>query len=256
MDRATFETLKNIVYRESGIVITNEKQQLLENRLRKRLKALSLSTEKQYLEILESDLSGEELTQFLDAVSTNLTFFFREPSHFTHLANLLKAWDGKKSEIKIWCAAASTGEEPYAIAMIADSTLNQSNYRVLATDICTKVLEKAIAGVYKEEQIIKVPPELRSEYFNKNGEVSEKLRRKVSFKRFNLVKHPYPLNGGIDIIFCRNVMIYFDTPTRQRIITEFERLLSRDGVLYLGQSENMLGIQHSLNSFGSSVYGK
>jgi chemotaxis protein methyltransferase CheR len=256
MDKATFEAFKEIVYRESGIVISNEKKQLLENRLRKRLKALSLSSEKQYLEILESDLTGDELTQFLDVVSTNLTFFFRESSHFTHLANQLRAWDGKKPEIKIWCCAASTGEEPYAIAMTAAECLKQSSFKILATDICTKVLAKAIAGIYKQEQLEKVPNELVKKYFNAKGEVSQTLKSEITFKRFNLVKHPYPLKGNIDIIFCRNVMIYFDTPTRQKIITEFEKLLSNDGVLYIGQSENMLGINHSLKSYGSSVYGK
>lgn len=263
MDQKTFVDFRDLIYRESGISLSDEKKQLLENRIAKRLKALSLKSEKQYLEIVESDLEGDELTQLIDVVSTNLTFFFRESSHFDHYMKVLQSMkDGHKREIKIWCAAASTGEEPYTLAMLAREVLDGSgiDFKVLATDICTRVLKKAIRGVYEEKQFEKMPSALAQKYFSKISKeersVIDSVRSKVVFKRFNLAKYPYPLKGNIDIIFCRNVMIYFDIPTRGKCTNEFMKLLSPGGYFYLGQSENLLGITHTFKNIGSSIYQK
>lgn len=263
MDQRTFREFRDLIYQESGIALSDEKKQLLENRISKRLKALSIQSEDEYLRILETDLNQDELTELIDVVSTNLTFFYREKSHFEHLGNLLQSLrKSNKKELKIWCAAASTGEEPYTLSMIALESLEGSgiDFKVLATDICTKVLKRAMQGIYEEKQFEKMPPYFANKYFNRintnEREVIDIVKSKVIFKRFNLAKYPYPLHGEIDIIFCRNVMIYFDVQTRAKCVNEFSKLLTNDGYFYLGQSENLLGITHSLKSIGTSIYRK
>ena len=262
MNTDTFQYLSQLIYRESGIVLAPEKRTLLENRIRKRLRALGVQTEKEYLQIIEVDKSGEELVELIDAVSTNVTFFYREPRHFEIYSKLLKEFASEGSqEIKVWCAAAATGEEPYTLAIEASEALGaqKSRVRILATDICLSALERAAAGEYKVRDLEKIPAARRG-YFQKLDEerieVSNEAAKLLTFKKFNLINFPYPLRGPFDIIFCRNVMIYFDLGTRQKIIDQFHRLLRPGGFLFLSHSENMLGINNSFKRFDSSVFQK
>lgn len=261
MDKQTFAEYKNLIYRESGIVLQQEKMSLLVNRIQKRIRSLGVSDETEYLKIIESDLSGEELTLLIDAISTNVTYFYREEKHFEILGSILEK-SKNKHKYRIWCAAASSGEEPYSIALEALEHANPlaRDFKILATDICTKVLRRAVDGIYNEKDLEKIPDNLRTAHFKQYSEsqwqVSNDLKSLLTFKQFNLIKFPYPLSGPLDIIFCRNVMIYFDVETRQKIINEFCRLLAVGGYLFVSHSENLLGIQHPLKKFDSSVFRK
>jgi chemotaxis protein methyltransferase CheR len=269
MDSQTFERFRDIIYERCGIVLSDEKQSLLSSRIQKRIRAHGLENERAYLEIIEVDASGEELIQLIDAISTNTTYFWREAEHFALFANILKEWKSQnKSSYRIWCAASSFGQEPYTLAMqVCESlSLRNDSVRILATDISTKALKRAQDGVYADEDIKKLPQHLRQRYFAQvardddalfsHWSVNQELRSLILFKRLNLIEYPYPLKGPLDVIFCRNVMIYFDVPTRQRIIDEMCRVLAPGGFLFLSLSESLLGIQHQLDRSGPSVFRK
>lgn len=267
MDDKVFQTLREFIYRESGINLTNEKRALLSNRLFKRLRALKLKDEHEYLEYLKADREQKEIVKLIDVISTNFTSFYRESDHFSVFAQLCKRWSTKKQkDIRIWCAASSSGEEPYTIAITAKEALNgtSSNFRVLATDICIDVLETAVAGRYEDRQVAKVPAELKRKYFAKTKDKKDDrpwqvvpgLAETVIFRRMNLSRFPYPLRGDLDVIFCRNVMIYFDLTLRSKVVAEFYRLLRPGGFLFVSHCENLLGIEHSFKSYASSVYQK
>lgn len=264
MDQGVFERFRSIIHEHSGIALAPEKMPLLSNRLQRRLRELGLSSEKQYLQIVETDESGEELWKLIEAVSTNTTHFYREPQHFVVLDKVLKNWAGKgKTKFKIWCAAASSGEEPYTLAFQASQSLDLSKneVRILATDINTKVLRHAVNGVYSAQSVSTVPEDVRKRFLEA-GEgaatyaVRPEAKKLLTFKKLNLVEFPYPLKGGIDIIFCRNVMIYFDLETREKIVNEFERQLLPGGLLFLSHSEGLIGITHNLKRYDSSVFIK
>ncbi|RMG43643.1 MAG: protein-glutamate O-methyltransferase CheR [Candidatus Dadabacteria bacterium] len=266
MDQKVFCALRDIIYRESGITLNDRKRLLLANRIKKRLRALDLNNEREYLEIIELDVEGRELAHLIDAISTNHTFFFREKAHFDFLEKVLEEYrSASKGEVKIWCAAASSGEEPYTIAMVAEEVLGGSscNVRILATDICLDVLKQALRGCYRESQLREMPPELRAKYFiplesssERLVQVRDSLKKKVLYKKLNLAKFPYPLKGPLDIIFCRNVMIYFDDELRSRIVTEFKRLLRPGGYLIVGHSEALSAANHGMETVQSAVYRK
>ncbi|MCB0351991.1 MAG: protein-glutamate O-methyltransferase CheR [Bdellovibrionales bacterium] len=248
MEHEVFEKFRTLIHGESGISLKDEKKVLLENRIRRRMNELRLRDPRDYLELIELDIDGSEIVHLLDAVSTNHTFFFREGSHFTQLAQILKSRvaSGQK-EIRIWCAASSTGEEPYTILMTAAEAvdLNTCEVKLLASDISMTVLQTASSGCYSEEGLSGVSLELRKKYFSQIGpydyQIRRDLREKVLFKRLNLSTFPYPLKGSFDIIFCRNVMIYFERELRHKIVQEFHRLLVPGGCLFVGHSEASAG---------------
>jgi chemotaxis protein methyltransferase CheR len=254
-------SLREIVERESGIQIGDQKLDLLKNRIRKRLRATNSKDEKEYLQILEADVEGNELVHLLDVISTNHTFFWREHEHFPIYKKILSELDSNTNrEIKTWCAASSSGEEPYTLAIINDQVFGNQRGKILATDISTRILHKAFVGNYQDESIAKLPPEFQK-YFNNTDEkgwkeANQTIKSKVTYKKLNLAKFPYPLNGKIDVIFCRNVMIYFDTEHKQKIIDEFQRLLNPGGYVFISHSENLLGIKHNLKSIAVGVYKK
>lgn len=264
MDTNTFHRFRDLIYRESGIVLTDQKKSLLASRIQKRLNALGAINETDYLKYLERDNSGVELVQLLDAVSTNVTYFYREETHFSQFREIIeeRVREGAQ-KIQIWCAAASSGEEPYTIAFEALEAIGRGTQqvRILGTDICVPVLERAIGGAYPEGAVAKIPSHIRAKYMQRLGkdgdwQVIEPVRQMLLFKRLNLVEQPYPLKGPFDVIFCRNVMIYFDNPTRQTIVKEFTRLLRPGGYLFLSHSENLLGVDHALEKIGASVFQK
>lgn len=267
MNDQLFEKFRELIHSESGIALTEEKRALLGNRINRRLRALNISSEKDYLDHVLMDKTGDELIKLLDAVSTNVTYFYREADHFDILSKeLVELRSKNKREIKLWCAAASSGEEPYTLSITAAEALKSmppAGFKLLATDISTKVLKHATTGIYQEKQLSKTPPEILKKYFSRTSaatdsdyQVNPKLKDCIKFRRLNLAQFPFPLKGPLDIIFCRNVMIYFDLELRTKIMQEFERLLAPGGLLFLSRSENLLGIKHGLNSAGSSVYRK
>lgn len=264
MSLETFRLFQSLIYAHSGISLADSKKALLMNRISKRMRTLRLLTPEDYFTYVKTK-DIEELQNLIDVVSTNTTHFFREQPHFDFLESLCAQWTkDQKKNIKIWCAASSSGEEPYTISMVLKECLSsQVEYRILATDICTDVLLQASAGRYSHREIVDIPSDLLSKYFEKlqsdEGalfEANKHIRSNVTFKRLNLSDFPYPLKGGLDVIFCRNVMIYFDRPMRQKVVDEFYRLLSPGGYLVLSHSENVLGITHSFKSLGSSIYRK
>ncbi len=262
MDNSVFKEFCALIHKESGIYLPPEKEQLLANRIQKRLRSLGLKNEEKYLEIIELDISGQELTLLLDAISTNVTYFYREERHFQILEELLKKHKASSAqEVKIWCAASSSGEEPYTLSMVASEVGCKT--RILATDISTRVLNKALGRCYEEKQLEKLPMAYRAKYFRKvikdeepYFEVTKDVADRVIFKRLNLAKFPIPLNGGIDMIFCRNVMIYFKKDLRAKLVEEFLRLLKPGGYLFLSHSENLLGIDHPFKTTATAVYQK
>ena len=267
IDRKTFDRLREIVYEKSGINLTENKKALVTARLNKRLRALGLKTHKEYLEYLLNDKSGNELIHMIDVISTNVTRFFRESDHFDFLKEVFVRWvEMGQRRFRMWSAGCSSGEEPYSMAMVLLEALPayaEVDLKILATDISTKVLEKASEGVYEEKKVMEIPRGLLSKYFVRdrtNGEitysVSDRLKRIIVFRRLNLAKPPFPMKGPLDVIFCRNVMIYFDKYVRENLLKEFYRLLKDDGYLFLGHSESITGIKTNFRPVRPSIYTK
>jgi chemotaxis protein methyltransferase CheR len=265
MDTRVFLNFKQLIKKESGISLKDEKKPLLENRIRRRIRELNLADPEEYFEIIQSDLDGAELIALIDAVSTNHTFFFREVSHFNFLKNeLAKGSLSEKRRLRIWCAASSSGEEPYTILMTVHQALagKSVDFKLLATDICIPVLETAHAACYSEERLVGISDDLRRQYFecvdpsSQIWQVKQFLRDQVLFKRFNLNTFPFRLKGGLDIIFCRNVMIYFERDLREKIVKEMIRLLNPGGILIVGHSEASAGSIPGLERVDTAVFRK
>lgn len=265
-----FQQFSQLVYEQCGINLHEGKKALLQARLNKRLRATGIPTYKEYFEYVTSTRNTAELINFLDSVSTNLTYFFRESQHFDYLEQVLlqELIERKKSErsnrIRIWSAGCSTGEEPYTLAMCVLSRLEEPqrwDFRILATDISTRVLEVAARGVYSDDKIQKVPAALRQIHFRRCAdeegrgeyEVAPHLKRIVSFRRLNL-KDSYPFKGPFDYIFCRNVMIYFDKKTQEDLIKRLAGYLAPGGYLFVGHSESLTGLSHPLTYVRPAVY--
>ncbi len=270
MKSATFEQFRKLVYQQSGIDLSSGKEALVRGRLGKRIRALGLADEQEYLDYVLDDSSGDEMVQLLDAISTNFTHFFREPDHFALLADLLRNWvdsDGQR-RFRIWSAACSSGEEPYSIAMTAAETVDNAgagrcDLRILATDISTRVLERARCGQYAAQAVQAAPPTMRQRYFHRlprgDGDayqVVDAMRELVTFRRINLSTPPFPMQGPFDVVFCRNVMIYFDNVVRNRLLAEIERLLRPGGYLFVGHTESLAALDTRLKPIQPSVYRK
>ncbi len=260
MDDASFDYFREVAYATAGIALSDGKQALVASRLASRLRALQLPDERAYVDYLRADTSGAELVQFLDVISTNFTSFFRERDHFDELGRTARrALSGGRRRFRYWCAASSSGEEPWSMAMtLAEELGQETDWRILATDISTRVLRAAERGVYTTEQTQTIPPELRAKWMvrQKDGtwSVSPALRPRVVYRRLNLATPPYPMQGPLDAVFCRNVMIYFDNRVRQGLISEVERLLEPGGLLCIGHTETLTGVRTALDSDRPSVY--
>jgi chemotaxis protein methyltransferase CheR len=264
MDAQTFKDFQALAYQKAGIFLREGKAALVQARLGKRLRELGLSSEREYLDRLRDDDGDDEVVLFLDAISTNFTKFFREPDHFdTLVAGVKAARAAGQTKFRFWCAASSSGEEPYTIAMVLDPVLKNCDWKLLATDISTRVLARAVAGVYSAQEVEGVSPALLSSCFDKlppddEGEprwgVKERLKARVVYRRLNLVTRPYALKGPLDAILCRNVMIYFDRPMRAGVVGEFERLIRPGCPLIIGHSETLNGITTRFRTERPSVY--
>ena len=272
LTESQFSEIRELVKSTCGISLGDEKKQLVKARLNKRLRKLGLANYDEYINFLRRDRTGNELTAMLDAISTNLTSFFREADHFDYLEqNIIKrkvaeAAAGKSEKrLRIWSAGCSSGEEPYSIAIVACSTvpnLNSWDAAVLATDLSTRMLERATNGVYSAERIKTVNPQLRSRYFeciqtrpDRLYRVNNTLRSFVHFSRLNLMGD-WPMRGPFDVIFCRNVMIYFDKVTQGRLVERFWELLAPRGTLCIGHSESLTSLKHRFKYIQPTVYEK
>lgn len=267
---AEFKKFSDLIFEKTGIFLKAEKKELLNARLGKRLRACQINSFKEYFQYLINDHSGEELIEFINSVSTNFTCFFREANHFSFLTStalpaLLQDSAKKKREITLWSAACSSGEEPYTLTMVMDDFFAAHpgwRWRIMATDISTRVLAQAQTGVYTGDRIEKVPQAFLRKYFQKGVgrsagyvKVKDAYRSLVSFQRFNLMDS-FPWHETIDIIFCRNVMIYFNRETQQALVEKFYQCLAPGGYLFIGHSESITGINHKFTQIEASTYRK
>lgn len=253
---------RKLIHDSCGIALGETKDALLTARVARRMRQLGLESHAEYYKAVTADTSGAELRLLIDAVSTNVTSFFREPEHFQILRRHIDSLrvDGKH-EIRLWSAACSTGEEPYSMAMVAsDAAGSATRVRILATDICTEALEVARRGRYPSERATQVPLAYGQRHLRTTPEgewqVAQTIRPLVVFSPINLSCPPFPMRGPFDAIFCRNVMIYFDRETRQHLVGELERLLAPHGLLMLGHAESLAGIECSMKALAPAVYEK
>lgn len=257
-----FEKVRELIYRHAGISLAPTKREMVYSRLGRRLRMRGLNRFSEYLAVLETG-DAQEWEAFTNSLTTNLTSFFREPHHFPILAEFMQQrWQQRRAPLSIWCCASSTGEEPYTIAMTAAEAFNDAKppVRILATDVDTNVLAHASAGVYAEERVEKLPPAQLKRFFLRGGgahagkvKVRPELRELVEFRRLNLLDATWPVRGPFDVIFCRNVMIYFDKPTQLKILEKFAPLLD-DGLLFVGHSESLFHAAHLFRLRGKTVY--
>ncbi|MGN4032059.1 CheR family methyltransferase, partial [Burkholderia gladioli] len=240
-----FARIRALIHRRAGISLSEHKRDMAYSRLARRLRALGLDSFRDYLDRLERDNDPVEWEAFTNSLTTNLTAFFREAHHFPILAEFVKT---RPAPVSVWCSAASTGEEPYSLAITLLEALGPSAARqasILATDLDTQVLEKARLGIYTFDQVKHLSQERLRRFFLKGTgpqagrvKVRPELRQMIRFEPLNLTDADYGIGQGFDAIFCRNVMIYFDKPTQGQVLTRFEPLLKPGGLLFAGHSEN------------------
>jgi len=255
-----FSKIRALIHQRAGIALSAQKRQMVYSRLARRLRDLRLKEFSTYLNFLEADPDGDEWQLFTNALTTNLTAFFREAHHFPVLAEHAKKCP---QPLRVWCSAASTGEEPYSIAMTLIEALGAraSAASVIATDIDTQVLAKAAAGIFTMEQVSKLPPARLKRFFLKGAGAHEgKVRMRpevaamVKFEQLNLLDPKWALKEPFDAIFCRNVMIYFDKPTQGKILQRFAPLMKPHGLLFAGHSENFSFANQTFRLRGQTVY--
>jgi chemotaxis protein methyltransferase CheR len=260
-----FALFRKYIYEKVGIALSDQKTTLIKGRLTKRLNQLQIGSFRDYYDYLVSDISGEELSFFISAISTNVTSFFREGAQWKWLEGYLHQMIASKKEkkIRIWSAGCSSGEEPYTILMFLQHHLSDFeswDIKILATDISTKVLTHAMRGAYEPKAVEGLSQEIVTRSFEprktEDGryQIRSQLREKILFRQYNLVTDPFFFKNRFDMIFCRNVMIYFDEVTRHDLISRFSTLLEKGSPLFLGSSESLTSHRDTLKLIGSSIY--
>lgn len=258
--------IARILHEKTGIVIREHKQAMARGRLARRVKALGLGSIQDYCAHLKSPRGKDELPELINALTTNHTAFFRERHHFDYMAKELlpefhaRGGDGR-GRLRIWCTASSTGEEPYSIAamLAADPAIKGTDARILATDIDSEVIARATAGVYHKEVIDRSPADLKALLKLEPGptpheqRIAQPLRQFLTFRQLNLIE-PWPMRGPLDVIFCRNVFIYFDAETKAALIDRYVELLRPGGWLFLGHSESLPRAHPQLRLIGRTIY--
>jgi len=261
-----FDKIRHLVKSHTGIVLADGKQDMVYGRLTRRLRALDLPNFDSYLKIIEQE-DEEELIHLVNAITTNLTSFFREEHHFGYLKNTvfpsLLEKNAATRRIRIWSAGCSTGEEPYSIAMTVReffSDYHDWDVKIIATDLDSNVVAKAESGVYDKARVDGVSPEYKQRWMKRGrGDKSDLVKMKaelqelITFKQLNLL-HEWPIKGPIDIIFCRNVVIYFDKDTQRTLFGRYADVLSSGGHLFIGHSENMFNVCDRFESLGHTIY--
>ena len=263
--------IRQLIFDEAGISLSDAKRSLVCSRLSRRLRELHLATYSEYIQHLEEkDPQGTERQTMINCLTTNKTDFFREPHHFDFLCKVVfpaarrRAAEGGPRELKIWSAACSMGDEPYSIAMTILKHFGQRsgwNIQVLASDINTEVLKTARDGVYSMDKIQDVPESIKQKFFLRGTgkqyglcQVTPEVKKLVSFKHINLLQYPLPVQAKFDAIFCRNVIIYFDSQTQRRVLPAFAERLKTDGFLMLGHSENVPWLSNVFKLLGSTIH--
>jgi chemotaxis protein methyltransferase CheR len=272
LKESEFNKFRKLIYESCGINLNDNKVHLVKARLGKRIRKLQFDSFSEYYKYVLKPENSDEFVQVLDAISTNTTFFFREGHHFdflnrTSLPELIqKKKKDKSKKIRVWSAGCSTGEEPYSLALTLLEMLGNEqgwDVKVLATDISTKVLKLAHNGVYDKNKLQGIPNHLLPKYFNgfeedgtKKYQVKDNIHRLITFRRLNLMNDSFPFKGQFDFIFCRNVMIYFDKPTRERLINRIYNYLETGGYFFIGSSESFSGLNHKYTYVKPSIFRK
>ena len=263
-----FRRLAELIHSYSGIKMPPGKRTMLEGRLRRRVRATGSASLADYCRSLfEEDGLAQELVDLIDAVTTNKTEFFREPTHFDFLRDrgLSMLIRPERRALKAWSAACSIGAEPYTLAMVIEEhlreTRSRADYSILCTDLCTEVLEEAVAGIYQTAMIEPVPMELRRRYLMRARDqhrnivrITPALRSRLLFSRLNLMDDAYPVDDDMDMIFCRNILIYFDKPTQSKVLSRLCSHLRPGGMLFLGHSESVVGIDLPVKQIASTIF--
>lgn len=265
-----FEKISRLVHEQCGINLHDGKKELVKARLGKRLREGNFRSFKEYYQHVTSDAGTDELISMIDSLSTNLTYFFREESHFHALSRIVAAFvqearaGQRPAKLRLWSAGCSTGEEPYSLAMTMRESCGDApvEIQIVATDISTRVLATAVKGIFTKEKLKNVPPATIRRYFQIGSGASEglyrikpEIRGMVQFSRFNLMAVP-PSTFVFDIIFCRNVLIYFDKETQGALIKRFYQCLNRGGYFFAGHSESLTGLDHDFKYLEPSIYRK
>ncbi|MDR3568216.1 MAG: protein-glutamate O-methyltransferase [Syntrophobacteraceae bacterium] len=273
MSDKVFKRLSGFINESCGIKLPEAKKTMLEGRIRKRLRVLNIDCFEDYCDhIFNSGGSGQELIHMIDVVTTNKTDFFREPDHFEYLANIVlpdlagRNRYGAGEKLNVWSAGCSTGEEPYTLAMILNESYARNpglEFSILATDISTAVLEKAQKGIYEEQKADPIPMALRKKYLLRSRDkgkglirIAPQLRAQVKFRRLNFMEDQYGMQKSVGVIFCRNVIIYFDRPTQEQILNRLSGCLVRGGYLFIGHSESLHAMDLPLAQTAATVYRK
>jgi chemotaxis protein methyltransferase CheR len=261
-----FEKIRQTLYQLCGINLQNGKEELVKARLSKRLRKMGFRTFEEYIEFVESDRTGDEIKTMIDLLTTNKTSFFREQQHFDFLRNhILPPLKANRGRLRIWSAGCSSGEEPFSIAILLREEIpdiDLRDVRILATDISQRMLEKASTAIYRQDTLADVPLPVVNKYFarlKENDGTSYKVRDNVAdlirFARLNLME-AWPMKGLFDVIFCRNVMIYFDKTTQQELVNRFWHFVKKGGHLFVGHSESMAALSHPFRYIQPAVYSK
>jgi chemotaxis protein methyltransferase CheR len=268
LSKADFDRLRKLVYEETGINLGPDKKTMMEIRLKRRLRTLEITSYRQYCDhVFRPEGRAEELVYLIDVITTNKTDFFREPDHFEFLTqSVLPELARQSRKSLVWSAGCSTGEEPYTIAMLLNEYAEQSGgfrFSVLATDICTSVLAKASRAIFKSEDVAPVAINLRRKYFMRSRDpksdqmrIVPELRAMVEFRRLNFMDSEFHLPDSPDVIFCRNVIIYFDRPTQIRLLQKLTRHLAPGGYFFAGHSESFQGFDLPLTPVAPAIYRK
>lgn len=269
MTNDDFNRLSEFVFEQSGIKMPPVKKIMLQSRLQKRLRELKITSFVEYADyVFSKEGQKNEIIHMLDVVSTNKTDFFREPIHFDFLnSDVLPEFIGKNRvnyNMKVWSAGCSSGEEPYTIAITLNEFKKNNqkfNYSITATDISSQILQKAITAIYKEERIVNIPLELKKKYFLKSKDKEQKtvrvvseLRNKANYQRLNFMSDVYNLTDSFDVIFCRNVLIYFNRDTQEQVINKLCVKLKQGGYLFIGHSESILGMNLPLEQIKPTIF--
>jgi chemotaxis protein methyltransferase CheR len=258
---AHFRLISDRIYEFSGIRLSEAKREMVYARLARRLRSLGLASFDDYVRFLE--LEPAEWEHCTNALTTNVTSFYREEHHFTTLAEHARTTARPGETFRVWSAGCSTGEEPYTIAMCLSDALPGGDFSVLATDLDTQVLASAREGVYPLATVLKLPEQRQKRFFLRGtgrfegrARVRREVAARVKFERVNLMDAQWPVEGGLDAIFCRNVMIYFDKPTQRRLVERYARLLGPTGLFFAGHAESLLDQGRHFRLRGQTVYEK
>ncbi|MCL1878509.1 MAG: protein-glutamate O-methyltransferase CheR [Defluviitaleaceae bacterium] len=266
LTNAEFEKIRAYIKANFGISLSDEKKTLVHSRLRSTLQELGMSTFSDYFDYLLQDRTGEAMTRFVNKITTNHTFFMRETDHFDYFRDVVLPWlEGKyaaQKDVRLWCTASSSGEEPVTLQIILQEYFKRSpgwNTQILASDISAQVLDKAVAGRYVTNALETLPKGWQSEYFNKYDDELSKVKdcilKQIVYRKINLVE-PFPFRKTMQVIFCRNVMIYFDSQTRDAVVKRFYDITEPGGYLFIGHSESISNSGTKYEYIKPAVYRK